>query len=116
MERWSHDYSQPIAEGAAAQQVELCGQVTGLIRGSRDLSPALSRARVHCSVAISFHQGSRSPNSAGHVEDAFLHLEPFASHALCFRQFQAAGAVSGFCSLELMLQPPQACFPGLILA
>lgn len=102
MERWSHYYPWPIAEAAAAQQVELCAQVMELIRGSQVLSPVLSGSRVHCSVAISFYQGSLSEECwpRGGV---FLHLEPLSSHALCLRTFQTTGALSGFCLLELML-------------
>ena len=82
--------------------MELCAQVTELIRGSQVLSPVLSGSRVHCSVAVSSYQGSLSLKSAGHVGDVFLHLEPLSSHALCLRTFQTTGALSGVCLLELV--------------
>ena len=82
MERWSHYYPWPIAEAAAAQQVELCAQVMELIRGSQVLSPVLSGSREDCSVAISFYQGSPSLKRAGHVGVSFCILSP-SHHMLC---------------------------------
>lgn len=68
--------------GLQLSRWEPCAQVTELGRRSQDLRPPLSGSRAHCYVAISFQQGSYSPNSAGHEGTHFCILSP-SHHKLC---------------------------------
>lgn len=75
-------------------------------QGSQYLSPALSRVQdmLLCGCLLPF--GQPLPEQRWPLGDTFLHWEPLSSPALCLKQFQNFGAISGFCLLGLTLQPP----------